>query len=269
MKITEQPSRYNDLEKWDTLSLVQAMNAEDETVAAAVKTQLNQISRLVDVIADKLLAGGKLYYIGAGSSGRIAVMDASEMEPTFGVPSYLVKAVIAGGNRAMTSPVEFAEDDESRGWTDLEEAGVDGSCVVIGISASGSAPYVLGALKQCRERGIVTASISCNPKAEISIHADHPLEIVTGPEFITGSTRLKAGTAQKMVLNMISTSVMIRLGRVEGNRMVNMQLTNQKLISRGTAMVAEFTGLSETRARELLLKKGSVKAAIESWRGEK
>ena len=263
MKITEQPSNYDGLEKWDTLSLIQAINKEDQGVAFAIQPALDRIRELIDVIVDKLLAGGRLYYIGAGSSGRLAVVDASEMPPTFGVSPGLIQAVIAGGIKAMTSPVEFAEDDEDRGWRDLEEAGVDKSCVVIGVSASGTAPYVIGALRDCRTKNIITASISCNPGAEISRFADHPVEIITGPEFITGSTRMKAGTAQKMVLNMISTAVMVKLGRVEGNRMVNMQLSNRKLIARGAGMVAESTGLPIESARELLLEAGSVRKAIE------
>jgi len=211
------------------------------------------------------LMGGRLFYIGAGTSGRLAVVDASECPPTYGVPYGLVVAIIAGGEKAITSAVEFAEDDKEQGWKDLQIFNVCDRDVVIGIAASGTTPYVIGALEECRKKGIVTGSIACNPNSPISAAADYPIEVVVGPEFVTGSTRMKSGTAQKLVLNMISTTVMIQLGRVEDNKMVNMQLTNEKLVDRGTKMVMERTGMKDyNRAKEILLQFGSVKKAVEN-----
>ncbi len=269
MKVTEQASNYDGLEHWQVFDLLTAINREDQLVAFAVQKTIPVLTEMVEVIADRLLAGGRLYYIGAGSSGRLAVVDASEMPPTFGVDPSLVQAVIAGGSKAMTSAVEFAEDNETQGWEDLVNVGVDNSCFVLGVSASGSAPYVAGALRKCRETGIATGALACNTGSLIGSIAEHKLEVVTGPEFITGSTRMKAGTAQKMVLNMISTTVMIRLGRVEGNRMVDMQLTNQKLVDRGAAMVAQAANLTADEARQVLLKEGSVRKAINTLRTKK
>jgi N-acetylmuramic acid 6-phosphate etherase len=209
--------------------------------------------------------GGRLFYIGAGTSGRLAVVDASECPPTYGVPYGLVVAIIAGGEKAITTAVEFAEDDREQGWKDLQDHRVSEKDVVIGIAASGTTPYVIGALEECRKRNIVTGSVSCNPNSPLSEAADYPVEVIVGPEFVTGSTRMKSGTAQKLVLNMISTTVMIQLGRVEDNRMVNMQLTNEKLIDRGTKMVMERTGLTDyNNAKEILLRFGSVKKAVEN-----
>jgi N-acetylmuramic acid 6-phosphate etherase len=212
-----------------------------------------------------MLAGGRLFYIGAGTSGRLGIVDASECPPTFGVPYGLVIGIIAGGDKAITTAVEFAEDNPDEGWNDLMKHFVSDKDVVVGLAASGSTPYVIGALKQCRRKGIITGSISCNPNAPVSREADFPVEIVVGPEFITGSTRMKSGTAQKLVLNMISTAVMIQLGRVEDNKMVNMQLSNVKLVDRGVKMVMEGLGLKDyEEAKDLLLKHGSVKRAIEA-----
>jgi N-acetylmuramic acid 6-phosphate etherase len=212
-----------------------------------------------------MLMGGRLFYIGAGTSGRLAVVDASECPPTYGVPAGLVVAIIAGGEKAITTAVEFAEDDKEQGWKDLQPHRVTDKDVVVGIAASGTTPYVIGALEECRKREIVTGSISCNPNSPVSAAADYPIEVVVGPEFVTGSTRMKSGTAQKLVLNMISTTVMIQLGRVEDNKMVNMQLTNEKLVDRGTKMVMERTGMKDYDvAKKILLKFGSVKKAVES-----
>src|SRR5687767_8466941 len=264
-KITEQSSHYHHLEKMPVSELLVMINKEDQTVPAAVEKAIPQIEKLVEAVSDKMLMGGRLFYIGAGTSGRLAVVDASECPPTYGVPYGLVIAVIAGGDKAITTAVEFAEDDKEQGWKDLESFNVSEKDVVIGIAASGTTPYVIGALEECRKRNIVTGSISCNPDSPVSASADFPIEVIVGPEFVTGSTRMKSGTAQKLVLNMISTSVMIQLGRVEDNKMVNMQLTNEKLVDRGVKMVMERLKLNDyEQAKKLLLRFGSVKKAVES-----
>jgi len=264
-KITEQSSQYHHLEKMSIAELLTNINKEDQVVPSAVQKAIPQIEKLVEAVSDKMLMGGRLFYIGAGTSGRLAVVDASECPPTYGVPYGLVVAVIAGGDKAITTAVENAEDDKTQGWNDLLQHNVSDRDVVIGIAASGTTPYVIGALEECRKRGIVTGSISCNPDSPISAAADFPIEVVVGPEFVTGSTRMKSGTAQKLVLNMISTSAMIQLGRVEDNKMVNMQLTNDKLVDRGTKMLMERLRLDNyEKAKQLLLKYGSVKKATES-----
>ncbi|MCA6462911.1 MAG: N-acetylmuramic acid 6-phosphate etherase [Sediminibacterium sp.] len=265
IRYTEQSSLYRHLEKMTVAELLHNINQEDKTVPDAVAKAIPQIEKLVSAISDKMLAGGRLFYIGAGTSGRLGIVDASECPPTFGVPYGLVIGIIAGGDKAITTAVEFAEDNPDEGWNDLMKHFVSDKDVVVGLAASGSTPYVIGALKQCRRKGIITGSISCNPNAPVSREADFPVEIVVGPEFITGSTRMKSGTAQKLVLNMISTSVMIQLGRVEDNKMVNMQLSNVKLVDRGVKMVMEGLGLKDyEEAKDLLLKHGSVKRAIEA-----
>lgn len=262
-KITESESHYNHLEKMSVGDLLHNMNREDEVVPLAVKKAIPQIEILINAIVDKMLMGGRLFYIGAGTSGRLGILDASECPPTFGVSAGLVIGIIAGGEKAMTVAVEHAEDNAMQGWKDLEKHLISDKDVVIGITASGTTPYVIGALQECRHRGILTGSISCNPHSPVSEVADFPIEVVVGPEFVTGSTRLKSGTAQKLVLNMISTCVMIQLGRVEDNRMVNMQLTNEKLIDRGVRMLMEQSGIDNyAEAKQLLLKYGSVKKAI-------
>lgn len=264
-KITEQESSYHHLEKMPVGEILTHINEEDRTVPAAISKAIPQIERLVEVISDMMLMGGRLFYIGAGTSGRLAIVDASECPPTYGVPYGLVNAVIAGGEKAITTAIEFAEDDFEQGWKDLETFNVSDQDVVIGIAASGTTPYVIGALNECRQRGIVTGSISCNPDSPVSAAADYPIEVVVGPEFVTGSTRMKSGTAQKLVLNMISTTVMIQLGRVEDNKMVNMQLTNEKLIDRGVKMLMERMKLTDYETtKQLLLQHGSVKKATES-----
>lgn len=263
VKITEQPSRYDHLEKMSVLELLTAINKEDQSVPVAVEKVIPQIEKLVDAVVDNMLTGGRLFYIGAGTSGRLGVLDASEIPPTYGLPMGVVIGVIAGGNKAITTPVENAEDDEMQGWYDLQSFDINERDSVVGVAASGTTPYVIGALRECQKNGIVTGSISCNPNAPVSAVADHPIEVIVGPEFVTGSTRMKSGTAQKLVLNMISTTAMIQLGRVEGNRMVNMQLTNEKLVDRGTKMVMEQTGIKDYgQAKQLLLDHGSVKKAV-------
>jgi N-acetylmuramic acid 6-phosphate etherase len=261
--ITESESNYRHLDQMSVKDLLTNINREDKTVAYATEKAIPQIEPLVQVIADKMLAGGRLFYIGAGTSGRLAVVDASECPPTYGVPQGLVIAIIAGGNKAITEAVEFAEDDQEQGWLDLQEQQVNEKDVVIGIAASGTTPYVIAALNKCRQHNIVTGSISCNPGAPINAAADYPIETLVGPEFVTGSTRMKSGTAQKLILNMISTSVMIQLGRVEDNKMVNMQLTNEKLIDRGVKMLMEKMKTDDYKAaKALLLQSGSVKKSL-------
>jgi N-acetylmuramic acid 6-phosphate etherase len=268
-RITERSSSYHHLEKMSVSELLMHINNEDNTVAGAVKKAIPQIEKLIEAISDKMLMGGRLFYIGAGTSGRLGIVDASECPPTFGVPYGLVIGLIAGGEKAITTAVEFAEDSKEQGWKDLLQHEVSDRDVVVGIAASGTTPYVIGALETCRQKGIVTGSISCNPNAPVSAAADFPIEVVVGPEFVTGSTRMKSGTAQKLVLNMISTAVMIQLGRVEDNKMVNMQLSNDKLVDRGTKMLMERSGLTQyEEARKLLLSKGSVKKALQFLEGK-
>jgi N-acetylmuramic acid 6-phosphate etherase len=263
VRITEQESHYHNLDKMPVQEILANINKEDHIVPEAVSKAIPQIEKLVSIIADKMMAGGRLFYIGAGTSGRLGIVDASECPPTFGVPYGLVIGIIAGGQQAITRAVEFAEDDAEQGWLDLQEHLVNEKDVVIGIAASGTTPYVIGALNECRKRGIITGSITCNPGAPVSAAADHPIEVVVGPEFITGSTRMKSGTAQKLVLNMISTTVMILIGRVEDNKMVNMQLSNEKLVDRGVKMVMEALSMEDyEKAKELLLRYGSVKKAV-------
>jgi len=264
-KVTEEESRYHDLDKMTVGEILSGINAEDKTVPYAVEKAIPQIEKLVAAITDKMLAGGRLFYLGAGTSGRLGVLDASEIPPTYGMPFDLIIGIIAGGETAIRKPVENAEDDSRQGWLDLETWGVTENDVVVGVAASGTTPYVIGALEECRKRNISTGCVVCNPGSPIAERADHPIEVIVGPEFVTGSTRMKSGTAQKLVLNMLSTAVMIRIGRVEDNKMVNMQLTNSKIIDRGTRMVMESTGLTDyEKARELLLRSGSVKKAVDS-----
>ena len=263
-KITEQTSLYNHLEKMSVAEIISNINKEDAKVAAAVEKELPAIEKLISAVVQKMTAGGRLFYIGAGTSGRLGILDASECPPTFGVPPGLVVGVIAGGRDAMINAIENAEDNFEQGWDDLLAYDITSADVVVGIASSGTTPYVMGALSRCRENNIVTGSISCNPEAPVSEEADYPVEIIVGPEFVTGSTRMKSGTAQKMVLNMISTTAMIQLGRVEDNKMVNMQLTNAKIVDRGVRMIMEKAGVpDEASATSLLLKYKSVKKALE------
>jgi N-acetylmuramic acid 6-phosphate etherase len=264
-KVTEEESRYHDLDKMSIGEILTSINEEDRTVPNAVAKAIPQMEKLVAAITDKMLAGGRLFYIGAGTSGRLGVLDASEIPPTYGMPFDLIIGVIAGGETAIRKPVENAEDDAQQGWLDLLQYDITDKDIVVGVAASGNTPYVIGALEECRNNGIPTGCIVCNPGSPVAEQADYPIEVVVGPEFVTGSTRMKSGTAQKLVLNMLSTAVMIRIGRVEDNKMVNMQLTNSKLVDRGTKMVMEGTGLTDyEKAKELLLRSGSVKKAVDS-----
>lgn len=266
VKISEQSSLYNDLENKSVHEILTEINAEDHKVADAVKAAIPKIEQLVNEIVPRMKRGGRIFYIGAGTSGRLGVLDASEIPPTFGMEPSWVIGIIAGGDKALRSSVENAEDDSEQGWKDLQEHGVGEKDTVIGIAASGTTPYVLGALRRACEHGCLTASITSNPDAPISAISKIAIEMVVGPEYVTGSSRMKSGTGQKMILNMITTTVMIRLGRVKGNKMVNMQLTNAKLVDRGTRMIIEDSGLPYEEARRLLLLHGSVKAAIDACR---
>jgi N-acetylmuramic acid 6-phosphate etherase len=266
IKITEQPSLYDNLEKKSIREILTEINREDHKVPPAVKETIPEIEKLVTAVVERMKRGGRLFYIGAGTSGRLGVLDASEIPPTYGIPNTFVIGIIAGGDVALRNAVEAAEDDMEKGWEDLQAYNVNKTDTVVGIAASGMTPYVIGALRKARENGILTAAICCNPNSPVAAEAEIKIEPIVGPEYVTGSTRMKAGTAQKLVLNMISTTTMIKLGRVKGNRMVNMQLTNQKLIDRGTRILVEELGLSYEQAKNLLLLHGSVKAALDSYR---
>lgn len=266
--VTESGSAYSDLEKKTTAELLAIINQEDQTVPLAVAAALPQIEALANAIYDRLAAGGRLFYIGAGTSGRLGIVDASECPPTYGVPHGLVVGLIAGGDGAIRKAVEFAEDDEQQAWKDLSEHDINAGDIVVGIAASGRTPYVIGGLNTCRAHGIATGAVVCNPGSAVAAAADHAVEVVVGPEVVTGSTRMKAGTAQKLVLNMLTTTVMIRLGRVRGNRMVDMQLSNLKLIDRGIRMVQAETGADAETAARLLDQHGSVRAAVAAWQQE-
>ena len=263
-KITETPSNYDDLEDMDTRSILANMNNEDKKVAEAVEKVIPQISHLVDALAERFQKGGRLFYIGAGTSGRLGILDASEIPPTFGMPHERVVGLIAGGDTAIRKAVENAEDDTKQAWLDLKEHAINGTDVIVGIAASGTTPYVIGGLRTARENGILTACITNNPGSPITQVADILIEINVGPEFVTGSTRMKSGTSQKLALNMISTALMIKIGRVKGNKMVNMQLTNDKLVDRGTRYIAEGLGVDYDQAEQLLKKHGSVKKALDA-----
>ncbi|OOG69288.1 N-acetylmuramic acid 6-phosphate etherase [Algoriphagus sp. A40] len=265
MRITETSSHYENLEKMEVIELLQHINAEDHKVAPAVKEKISAISALVDQIVPRMREGGRLFYIGAGTSGRLGVLDASECPPTYGVPHDWVIGLIAGGDKAIRKAVENAEDDPEMAWKDILGYGFSELDTVIGIAASGTTPYVIGGVKTAREKGLLTACITCNPDSPLAKAVEYPIEVVVGPEFVTGSTRMKSGTAQKLVLNMISTTVMIKLGRVKGNKMVDMQLSNSKLVDRATKMVMEATGLDYAVANELVLSQGSVRNATEYY----
>jgi N-acetylmuramic acid 6-phosphate etherase len=262
MTTTESASRYKDLEKMSIRKLLVGINQEDATVPLAIRRIIPKMEKVIKVIVTKMSSGGRLFYIGAGTSGRLGVVDASEIPPTYGMPEGKVIGLIAGGDKAIRRAVEHAEDDPRQAWKDLQKFSISSKDVLIGIAASGRTPYVIGGLKEARKRGVTTACITCNRGSELAKNADHPLEVVVGPEFVTGSTRMKAGTAQKLVLNMISTTTMIRLGRVKGNKMVDMQLTNNKLIHRGTRMIMDELGVTESVAGRLLKKYGSVRKAV-------
>lgn len=265
IKHTEKDSLHNHLESKTTLELLNGINEEDQKVALAIKNCIPKISPLVDQIVSRMEQGGRLFYIGAGTSGRLGIVDASECPPTYGVPHDMVIGIMAGGDQAIRKAVEFAEDDENQGWEDLNHFFIDKLDTVIGIAASGTTPYVIGALRTCQSNNILTACITCNENTPVSKVSDYPIEVVVGPEYVTGSTRMKSGTAQKLVLNMISTSVMIKLGRVKGNKMVDMQLSNNKLVDRGAKMVMQAIQTDYNTAKEQLLKYGSVREAIHNW----
>ena len=267
-KITESESLYDNLDQMSVRELLEGINNEDRKVAIAVGREIPKIEKLVTRIVERMRRGGRLFYIGAGTSGRLGVLDASEIPPTYGMPNTLVIGLIACGNRALRNPVESAEDDLDKAWEELQQYHINTNDTLVGIAASGTTPYVIGALRKARSEGILTASISCNPDSPMAAEAEIAIEPVVGPEFVTGSTRMKSGTAQKMVLNMITTSTMIKLGRVKGNRMVNMQLTNQKLVDRGTRMIMEELRLDYEQSKNLLLLHGSVREAIDSYHRE-
>ncbi len=263
-KTTEQPSHYRHLEKMSVHELLVNINKEDQTVPLAVEKKIPAIEALVNHTVPLMKEGGRLFYIGAGTSGRLGIVDASECPPTFGVSEDLVIGIMAGGDEAIRKAKEFAEDSESQAWQDLEEFMISPQDTVIGIAASGTTPYVVGGLRACQDNGITTACIVCNEGSPVAEVSDYPIEVVVGPEFVTGSTRMKSGTAQKLVLNMISTSLMIQLGRVKDNRMVDMQLSNNKLVERGRQMIMQMTEVSYERATELLDRYGNVRDAVDS-----
>ncbi|SFB79414.1 N-acetylmuramic acid 6-phosphate etherase [Flagellimonas taeanensis] len=264
IKITEEPSLYDRLDEMKTLDIVANINNEDKKVADAVELVLPQVAQVVDETAKRFEKGGRLFYIGAGTSGRLGILDASEIPPTFGMPYDRVIGLIAGGDSAIRKAVEFAEDDTEQAWKDLQEYNITKNDVLIGIAASGTTPYVLGGIADAKKHGILTVGITNNPGSPLATDTDIPIEVNVGPEFLTGSTRMKSGTSQKLVLNMISTALMIRIGRVKGNKMVNMQLSNTKLVDRGTRYIMEELGLNYDEAEKALIKYGSVKRAIDA-----
>ncbi len=263
--MTESSSRYDNLEEMSVNELLEKINKEDGNVHRAVQSIIPQIEKLVEGIIPRLMKGGRLFYVGAGTSGRLGIVDASEIPPTFGVPFDIVIGIIAGGDEAIRKAVESAEDDIHGAWRDLAKFKPGKNDVIVGIAASGRTPYVIGAVRDGRKNGILTGCITCNPNTKLANEVEVPLEALVGPEFVTGSTRMKAGTAQKLILNMITTSTMIKLGRVKGNKMVDMQLTNQKLVERGSLMISEELGLDIEESRRLLLLHGSVRNALNSY----
>lgn len=266
IKTTEASSLYQNLELMTTKELLKSINEQDQTVPLAIAKAIPKIEKLVNATYLKMKEGGRLFYLGAGTSGRLGIVDASECPPTFGVPFGLVVGLIAGGDKAIRKAVEFAEDDKAQGWQDLKKHKISDKDVVIGIAASGTTPYVIGALEEANKAGIVTGCITCNKNSPLAAVAKFAVEVIVGPEFVTGSTRMKAGTAQKLVLNMLSTSLMIKLGRVKGNKMVDMRLSNHKLVNRGIKMIMDELNLSEKKAAELLKKHGNVRAALLAYR---
>jgi N-acetylmuramic acid 6-phosphate etherase len=264
-KTTEQSSKYQHLENMPVSELLRNINNEDKTVPLAVEKALGQIEKLTETVVSRMKQGGRLFYIGAGTSGRLGIVDASECPPTFGVPFDMVIGIIAGGDTAIRRAVEFAEDDSEQAWKDLSEYNINANDVVVGIAASGTTPYVIGGLKKCNENGIATGCITCNQGSPLAQTAQFPIEVVVGPEFVTGSSRMKAGTAQKLVLNMISTATMIQLGRIKGNKMVDMQLSNHKLVDRGVRMIMDELNITQETAAALLEEHKNVRKAIEAY----
>jgi N-acetylmuramic acid 6-phosphate etherase len=265
---TEQTSDYNNLEEMSTMELLTNMNTEDKTVPLAIEKAIPSINKLVDIIHEKMSNGGRLFYIGAGTSGRLGVLDASECPPTFGVSDNWIIGIIAGGDTALRKAVENAEDNAELAWENLQEYNITDKDVLIGIAASGTTPYVIGGLQTAKQHNIITGCVTCNKDSPLSLEADYPIELIVGPEFVTGSTRMKAGTAQKLALNMISTTVMIKLGRVKGNKMIDMQLSNKKLVSRGVRMVMDELNIKEELANKLLQKHKSVRKTLEAYKDE-
>lgn len=268
-RTTEQESLHKNLDQLSTAELLEGINQEDQKVANAVHACIPTLTKLIEETLPKMQLGGRLFYMGAGTSGRLGIVDASECPPTYGVPHGMVVGIIAGGDSAIRKAVEFAEDDTEQGWKDLLAYNINELDTVVGITASGTTPYVLGAMKKCAEHGITTAGITCNEGSPLAASVDFPLAAVVGPEFVTGSTRMKAGTAQKLLLNMLSTGLMIRLGKVKGNKMVDMQLSNNKLVDRGTRMVMDETGADYDTAKSFLLENGSVRLAVEAFQNKK
>ena len=267
IKTTESDSNYDSLEQMSVSNILKNINREDKSVAHSIENQLHQIEKLINVIVPRMKKGGRLFYLGAGTSGRLGIVDASECPPTFGVKYGLVIGLIAGGDSAMWKAVEFAEDNSNLGWKDLQSHNINANDIVVGIAASGSTPYVVGALRKCQENNIITGCIVCNLNSPVTEVSDYPIEVIVGPEFVTGSTRMKAGTAQKLVLNMISTTVMIKLEKVKGNKMVDMQLTNKKLVARGIKMIMNDIGVDYDTANSLIQEFGSVRKAIDNYNG--
>lgn len=265
MNTTESPSNFDNLENMSVKDLLTNMNKEDQTVPRAVAQQIPEIEALIDQIVPRMQQGGRLFYIGAGTSGRLGIVDASECPPTFGVPHDRVIGLIAGGDSAIRKAVEFAEDNEDQAWQDLMKHKLTEKDIVIGIAASGRTPYVIGGVKAAREKGILTGCVTCNAGTPLAAAVAYPIAVVVGPEFVTGSTRMKAGTAQKLVLNMISTTTMIKLGRVKGNKMIDMQLSNNKLVERGTRMIMDELLIDKEEAAQLLQQYGSVRKAVEAY----
>jgi len=266
LSTTESPSYYDNLEKMSVSDLLTNINKEDHTVPQAIARVIPNIEKLIERIVEKMTAGGRLFYTGAGTSGRLGIVDASECPPTYGVPHGMVIGIMAGGDDAIRKAVEFAEDDSEQGWIDLEEYDINEKDSVIGIAASGRTPYVISAVQKAREKGLITGCITCNLNSKLAEAAEYPIEVVVGPEFVTGSTRMKSGTAQKLVLNMISTTVMVKLGKVKGNKMVDMQLSNEKLVDRGTKMIMNELDIDYEKANKLLLTHGSVRKAVDAER---
>lgn len=270
IKVTEQSSNFKHLDKMNVKELLEGINNEDANISVAVRNAIPAIEEFVEKLIPRVEKGGRLFYLGAGTSGRLGVLDASELPPTFGVTADIVIGLIAGGDTALRNAVEAAEDDYEKAWEEIVSVhGFNENDSILGIAASGTTPYVIGGLDRGREKGLLTAAISCNPGAPMCEAAEIAIEAVVGPEFVTGSTRMKSGTAQKMILNMITTTLMIRLGKVEGNKMVNMQLTNKKLVERGTLMIHEKLGLEKDICRDMLLKHGSVKRAVDAYQTDK
>lgn len=267
-QISEQPSLYDDLDKKSVLEILQDINTEDQKIALAIQKEIPKIDKLISMIIPQMKKGGRIFYMGAGTSGRLGVLDASEIPPTFGMPPTLIIGLIAGGDTALRNAVENAEDNREAGWEELLMHNINKNDTVIGIAASGTTPYVIGALHEARKHGILTACITSNPSSPMAAESDIAIETIVGPEYVTGSSRMKSGSAQKMVLNMITTSIMIKLGRVKGNKMVNMQLTNKKLVERGTRMIVDELNLNYTQAKALLLMHGSVKKAVDEYKKE-